>query len=112
MLIANYGGRVPDTMEELLKLGVGHKTITSSSGIFSANRPLCDTHASMSNRLELRREREGPGQVENALKLLDRRVVDSATGWCCSAASTARRAARSVRALSARCGVPVVSRAK
>ena len=27
MLIANYGGRVPDTMEELLKLpGVGRKT--------------------------------------------------------------------------------------
>ena len=42
MLIANYGGRVPDTMEELLKLpGVGRKTANLILGIFSANRPLC-----------------------------------------------------------------------
>lgn len=42
MLIANYGGRVPDTMEELLKLRASAARLpTSFSGIFSANRPLC-----------------------------------------------------------------------
>ena len=51
MLIANYGGRVPDTMEELLKLpGVGRKTANLILGDIFGN----------------------PVKVENALrKLLD-----------------------------------------
>ena len=46
MLIANYGGRVPDTMEELLKLpGVGRKTANLILGdIFGKPAIVCDTH--------------------------------------------------------------------
>ena len=113
MLIANYGGRVPDTMEELLKLpGVGRKTANLILGdIFGKPAIVCDTHCiRLSNRLGFVKNEKDPVKVENALrKLLDpAESSDSATGWCCSAASTARRATRSVR-LSARCGVPVVS---
>ncbi len=45
MLIANYGGRVPDTMEELLKLpGVGRKTANLILDIFGKPAIVCDTH--------------------------------------------------------------------
>lgn len=75
MLIANYGGRVPDTMEELLKLPASAaRPPTSSSGIFSANRPLCAirTGIRLSNRLGFVKNEKDPVKVENALrKLLD-----------------------------------------
>lgn len=42
MLIANYGGRVPDTMEELLKLpGVGRKTANLILGDIFGKPALC-----------------------------------------------------------------------
>ena len=109
MLIANYGGRVPDTMEELLKLpGVGRKTANLILGdIFGKPAIVCDTHCiRLSNRLGFVKNEKDPVKVENALrKLLDpAECPTSATGWCCSAASTAPPAVRSVRAVrSARC---------
>ena len=47
MLLADYGGRVPDTMEELLKLpGVGRKTANLLLGdLYSVpGSVVCDTH--------------------------------------------------------------------
>ena len=65
MLIANYGGRVPDTMEELLKLpGVGRKTANLiPRGYFRQTRH-CVRYAlhPFVQPAGLRQEREGPGQ--------------------------------------------------
>ncbi len=96
MLIANYGGRGPDTMEELLKLpGVGRKTANLILGdIFGKPAIVCDTHCiRLSNRLGFVKNEKDPVKVENALrKLLDpAESSDFTTGWCCSAASTAAR---------------------
>ena len=75
MLIANYGGRVPDPMEELLKLpGVGRKTANLILGdIFGKPAIVCDTHCiRLSNRLGFVKNEKDPVKVENALrKLLD-----------------------------------------
>ena len=72
MLIANYGGRVPDTMEELLKLpGVGRKTANLIRGdIF--HEPGCvvaDTHCiRISGRLGLTDGTKDPIKVEKQLR--------------------------------------------
>lgn len=113
MLIANYGGRVPDTMEELLKLpGVGRKTANLILGdIFGKPAIVCDTHCiRLSNRLGFVKNEKDPVKVEMPCESCSTRRSRpiSAIGWCCSAASTAPPAARSAR-LSARRGVPVVS---
>ena len=46
MLLEEYGGRVPDTMEELLKLpGVGRKTANLILGdVYGREGYVCDTH--------------------------------------------------------------------
>ena len=46
MLLRDYGGRVPDTMEELLKLpGVGRKTANLILGdVYGKEGYVCDTH--------------------------------------------------------------------
>ena len=54
MLLAEYGGRVPDTMEQLLRLpGVGRKTANLVLGdIYGKPAIVCDTHCiRLSNRL-------------------------------------------------------------
>ena len=75
MLLRDYGGRVPDTMEELLKLpGVGRKTANLILGdIFGKPAIVCDTHCiRLSNRLGFVKNEKDPVKVENALrKLLD-----------------------------------------
>ena len=75
MLVEQYGGRVPDTMEELLKLpGVGRKTANLILGdIFGKPAIVCDTQCiRLSNRLGLVKNEKDPVKVENALrKLLD-----------------------------------------
>lgn len=109
MLIANYGGRVPDTWRSCSSSQASAaRPPTSSSGIFSANRH-CVRYAlhPFVQPAGLRQEREGPGQggerPEKAARTRRSRPI-SATGWCCSAASTAPPAVRSVRAVrSARC---------
>jgi endonuclease-3 len=70
LLIDNYGGRVPDTMEELLKLpGIGRKTANVVLGeLFGKPSIAADTHCiRLSNRLGLC-DTKDPVKVENILK--------------------------------------------
>ena len=67
VLLAEYGGRVPDTMEELLRLpGVGRKTANLILGdIFGKPAIVCDTHCiRLSNRLGFVRDEKDPVKVE------------------------------------------------
>jgi endonuclease-3 len=72
MLLAEYGGKVPDTMEELLKLpGIGRKTANLIlSDIFGHPAIVADTHCiRISNRLGLVSDcGTDPYKVEMALK--------------------------------------------
>ena len=71
VLLAEYGGRVPDTMEELLRLpGVGRKTANLILGdIFGKPAIVCDTHCiRLSNRLGFVRDEKDPVKVEKALR--------------------------------------------
>ena len=73
MLLSTYGGKVPDTMEELLKLpGVGRKTANLLLGDIY-RRPgsvVCDTHCiRICGRLGLSQGRE-PEKVEYQLRAI------------------------------------------
>lgn len=73
MLLAEYGGRVPDTMEQLLRLpGVGRKTANLVLGdIYGKPAIVCDTHCiRLSNRLGFVKNEKDPVKVENALRKL------------------------------------------
>ncbi len=72
-LLTEYGGKVPDTMEALLKLpGVGRKTANLILGdIFGKPAVVCDTHCiRLSNRLGLVEDEKNPVKVEKALRAL------------------------------------------
>ena len=72
MLLAEYGGRVPGTMEELLRLpGVGRKTANLILGdIFGQAGYVCDTHCiRITGRLGLTDGSKDPLQVEKQLLL-------------------------------------------
>lgn len=75
LLLERHGGKVPDTMEQLLALpGVGRKTANLVLGdIFGKPAIVCDTHCiRLSNRLGFVKNEKDPVKVENALrKLLD-----------------------------------------
>ena len=72
MLVDNYGGRVPDTMEELLKLpGVGRKTANLILGdVYSVpGSTVVDTHCiRISNRLGLVDDIKDPVRIETELR--------------------------------------------
>lgn len=71
-LLENHGGKVPDTMEELLKLpGVGRKTANLILGdLFGKPAIVADTHCiRISGRLGLTKSKD-PYQVEMDLKKL------------------------------------------
>ena len=72
MLVDNYGGRVPDTMEELLKLpGVGRKTANLILGdVYNVPRStVVDTHCiRISNRLGLVDDIKDPVKIETELR--------------------------------------------
>ena len=115
MLIANYGGRVPDTMDRTAQAArcMGRKTANLILGdIFGKPAIVCDTHCiRLSNRLGFVKNEKDPVKVENALrKLLD---PAESSDFCHRLVLFGREhcTARSpeVRGLSARCGVPVVS---
>ncbi len=72
MLLDNYGGRVPDTMEELLKLpGVGRKTANLVLGdIYGKESYVCDTHCiRITNLLGLSHSKD-PAKVETELRVV------------------------------------------
>ena len=71
-LVAEYGGRVPDTMEQLLQLpGVGRKTANLLLGdLYGKPAVVCDTHCiRIANRLGLARGKE-PEKVERQLRAI------------------------------------------
>ena len=71
-LVAEYGGRVPDTMEQLLRLpGVGRKTANLLLGdLYGKPAVVCDTHCiRIANRLGLARGKE-PEKVEQQLRAI------------------------------------------
>ena len=70
MLLSDFGGRVPDTMDALLKLpGVGRKTANLMLGdIHGKPAVVVDTHCiRLSNRIGLV-ETEDPAKIETALR--------------------------------------------
>jgi endonuclease-3 len=70
MLISDYGGRVPDTMEELLKLpGVGRKTANLILGdVYGQPAYVVDTHCiRLTNRIGLVNSKE-PVKIEAELR--------------------------------------------
>lgn len=70
MLRDTYGGRVPDTMEELLALpGVGRKSANLVLGdIYGKPAIVTDTHCiRLSNRIGLVKDLKEPAKVEKAL---------------------------------------------
>lgn len=70
MLISEYGGNVPDTMEELLRIpGVGRKTANLLLGdIFKKPAVVVDTHCiRLSNRIGLADSRD-PVKIESRLR--------------------------------------------
>lgn len=72
MLLSDFGGKVPDTMEELLRLpGVGRKTANLVLGdIFGQASYVCDTHCiRITGRLGLTDGSKDPLQVEKQLRL-------------------------------------------
>ena len=73
MLLTRYGGKVPGTMEELLKLpGVGRKTANLLLGDLYGvpGSVVCDTHCiRLSNRLGLAHGKE-PEKVEQQLRAI------------------------------------------
>ena len=72
LLIRDYGGRVPDSMEELLKLpGVGRKTANLILGdVYNdADAVVVDTHCiRISNRLGLVDNLKEPAKIEQELR--------------------------------------------
>ena len=72
MLVDNYGGRVPDTMEELLKLpGVGRKSANLILGdVYNVpGSTVVDTHCiRISNRLGLVDDIKDPVRIETELR--------------------------------------------
>ena len=70
MLLDQFGGVVPDTMEELLKLpGVGRKTANLLLGdVYHKPAVVCDTHCiRLSNRIGLAQGKE-PEKIEQQLR--------------------------------------------
>ena len=71
MLLSDFGGRVPDTMEDLLRLpGVGRKTANLILGdIFGQEGYVCDTHCiRITGRLGITDGSKDPLQVERQLR--------------------------------------------
>lgn len=71
MLLSDYGGRVPDNMEDLLRLpGVGRKTANLVLGdVYGQAGYVCDTHCiRITGRLGLTDGSRDPVQVERQLR--------------------------------------------
>lgn len=98
-LVAEYGGRVPDTMEALTSLpGVGRKTANLILGdVYHKPAVVVDTHCiRLSNRMGLVDGLKDPSRSRPrcARSCRRRNRPTSATGSCCMAAPCAPRASR------------------
>ena len=104
MLLAEYDGKVPGTMEQLLKLpGVGRKTANLLLGdIYTVpGSVVCDTHCiRICERLGLSKGKE-PERWSGSCALCSRRrkAAISATGSCCSDGISAPPEIPNVRAV-------------
>ena len=97
MLRDEYGGRVPDTMEQLLRLpGVGRKTANLLLGdLYGKPAVVCDTHCiRIANRLGLARGKE-PEKVERQLRAVHTSRPNRTIRWQKSELSSGGRMARS-----------------
>ncbi len=76
IIVEEYGGKVPDTMEELLKLpGVARKTanVVLSAGYGKNEGIVIDTHvARLSKRLDLSEEKNRDKLEQNLMKIVPR----------------------------------------
>ena len=82
MLVSDYSGRVPDTMEELLKLpGVGRKTANLILGdVYNKPAVVVDTHCiRLSNRMGLA-DNKDPVKIEAQLK--EKLPPDKSSDFC------------------------------
>lgn len=73
VLLTQHGGRVPDTMEELVKLpGVGRKTANLILGdVYHKPAVVVDTHCiRLSNRMGLVDNLKDPAKIETALRAI------------------------------------------
>lgn len=73
VLVESFGGRVPDTMEELVSLpGVGRKTANLILGdVFGKPAVVVDTHCiRLTNRIGLVANLKDPAKIETALREL------------------------------------------
>ena len=70
MLVDQYGGVVPDTIEELVKLpGIGRKTANLVVGdIYGKPAIVCDTHCIRITNLLGLADSKDPAKVENQLR--------------------------------------------
>lgn len=85
MIVEKFGGRVPQTLEELLQLpGVGRKTANVLLA-FAFNRPAMpvDTHVfRVSNRLGIVKQAKTPADVERQLmELIPEAILTKAHHW-------------------------------
>ena len=84
-LVNNFGGEVPDTVQELETLqGVGRKTANVvASVIFNQPRMAVDTHVfRVSNRLGLTKKSKNPLQTEKTLvKYIPKQHIATAHHW-------------------------------
>jgi len=76
IIVEEYGGKVPDTMEELLKLpGVARKTanVVLSAGYGKNEGIVIDTHvARLSKRLDLSKEKNRDKMEQDLMKIVPR----------------------------------------
>lgn len=82
MLIEKHGGRVPDTMEELLNLpGVGRKSANLILGdVYGLPAVVCDTHCIRICGLLGLTDSKDPNKVENQLRAI--LPMDRANDFC------------------------------
>lgn len=105
MILSDYGGKVPDTMEALLKIpGVGRKTANLVVGeLFGQPAVVTDTHCiRLSNRLGLCRTAD-PVKVEAAL----REIIPPAEqlGFCHRLVAHGRAVCRARAPACGECGI-------
>ena len=105
MLLDDFGGRVPDTMEDLLRLpGVGRKTANLILGELYGKPAICaDTHCiRLSNRLGLCETRD-PYKVE--LKLKEVIPAEEQLMFCHRLIAHGRSVCKAQRPLCGQCGL-------